>query len=160
MQAVTEPVIDLIESVGELGVGALLALETVLPPIPSEVILPFAGYAAATGRLDPVLAWAAATVAGRSITGCRRSRRRPGIRASGREAHHPRHRRGGDRRVSPEFELEGAQVRRAFELNGHGKLIPDLHRPARSNHASEHGGGCSRMALPCRHRQETGDYHQ
>ena len=62
MQAVTEPVIDLIESVGELGVGALLALETVLPPIPSEVILPFAGYAAATGRLDPVLAWAAATV--------------------------------------------------------------------------------------------------
>ena len=55
MQAVTEPVIDLIESVGELGVGALLALETVLPPIPSEVILPFAGYAAATGRLDPCL---------------------------------------------------------------------------------------------------------
>ncbi|MGL5928757.1 MAG: DedA family protein [Dermatophilaceae bacterium] len=57
----------LIESIGELGVGLLIALETVLPPIPSEVILPFAGFAAAQGQIDPVLAWVAATVG--SLTG-------------------------------------------------------------------------------------------
>lgn len=62
MQSVTGPVVDVIESIGEVGVGALLALETVLPPIPSEVVLPFAGFAAASGRLDPVLAWVAATI--------------------------------------------------------------------------------------------------
>lgn len=62
MQFVTGPVVDLIESIGEVGVGVLLALETVLPPIPSEVVLPFAGFAASSGRIDPVLAWAAATI--------------------------------------------------------------------------------------------------
>ncbi|MGL5817525.1 MAG: DedA family protein [Phycicoccus sp.] len=59
-----------IESIGELGVGLLIALETVLPPIPSEVILPFAGFTAAQGRIDPVLAWVAATtgsLAGASV---------------------------------------------------------------------------------------------
>lgn len=62
MQSFTGPVVDVIESIGEVGVGVLLALETVLPPIPSEVVLPFAGFAAASGRIDPVLAWVAATV--------------------------------------------------------------------------------------------------
>lgn len=61
-QTLTGPVVDVIDSLGEAGVGALIALETVLPPIPSEVILPFAGFAASQGRLDPVLAWACATL--------------------------------------------------------------------------------------------------
>ncbi len=55
-------VVDVVERLGEPGVGALIALENLLPPIPSEVVLPFAGYSAARGELDPVLAWAAATV--------------------------------------------------------------------------------------------------
>lgn len=62
MQSVAGPVVDLIEQIGEVGVGLLIALETVVPPIPSEVVLPFAGYAAAEGRIDPVLAWVAATL--------------------------------------------------------------------------------------------------
>lgn len=62
MTNLTASVIDIIESIGELGVGLLIALETILPPIPSEVILPFAGFAAAEGRLNPYLAWACATV--------------------------------------------------------------------------------------------------
>ena len=62
MQSVTGPVVDVIDSIGEVGVGALLALETVVPPIPSEVVLPFAGFAASSGRIDPVLAWVAATM--------------------------------------------------------------------------------------------------
>ncbi|GGL35722.1 DedA family protein [Phycicoccus endophyticus] len=61
MESIADPVVDVVESLGEAGVGALIALETVLPPIPSEVILPFAGFAAAQGRLSLPLVWACAT---------------------------------------------------------------------------------------------------
>lgn len=50
-----------VERVGEVGVGALVALENLFPPIPSEVILPFAGFQAERGELNLVLAWVAAT---------------------------------------------------------------------------------------------------
>ena len=50
-----------VEQVGEVGVGALVALENLFPPIPSEVILPFAGFQAERGELNLVLAWVAAT---------------------------------------------------------------------------------------------------
>ena len=55
-------VTGVIESIGEIGVGALIALETIVPPIPSEVVLPFAGFSASQGDIDLVLAWVAATV--------------------------------------------------------------------------------------------------
>lgn len=45
-------VIRLIEQSGYLGVGFLMFLETVFPPIPSEVIMPVAGVAAAQGRMS------------------------------------------------------------------------------------------------------------
>ena len=41
-----------IEALGEWGVGALTFLETVVPPIPSEVILPLAGFVARQGKLS------------------------------------------------------------------------------------------------------------
>ncbi len=43
---------DLIAAAGEVGVGLLTFLETVIPPIPSEVVLPLAGFLAQTGRLS------------------------------------------------------------------------------------------------------------
>ena len=51
-------VIRLIEQSGYLGVGFLMFLETIFPPIPSEVIMPVAGMAAAKGKLGfvPVVA--------------------------------------------------------------------------------------------------------
>lgn len=52
----------LIVRLGEPAVGALIALETVVPPIPSEVVLPFAGFQAARGHLNPVMAWVASTI--------------------------------------------------------------------------------------------------
>jgi membrane protein DedA with SNARE-associated domain len=55
-------VVDVIESIGAPGVGALIALENVFPPIPSEIILPFAGFSASQGDLNAVLAWIAATL--------------------------------------------------------------------------------------------------
>ena len=53
---------DLIRRLGEPAVGALIALENIFPPIPSEVILPFAGFQAAAGNINGVLAWVAATI--------------------------------------------------------------------------------------------------
>jgi membrane protein DedA with SNARE-associated domain len=44
-------VVRLIEQSGYLGVGFLMFLETVFPPIPSEVIMPVAGVAASQGRM-------------------------------------------------------------------------------------------------------------
>jgi membrane protein DedA with SNARE-associated domain len=55
-------VVDVIESIGAPGVGALVALETAFPPIPSEVILPFAGFSAARGDVNLVAAWVFATL--------------------------------------------------------------------------------------------------
>jgi membrane protein DedA with SNARE-associated domain len=43
-------VTDVVERLGYLGVAFLVALENVFPPIPSEVILPLAGFVAGEGR--------------------------------------------------------------------------------------------------------------
>lgn len=40
---------DVVETLGWVGVGALVALESVFPPIPSEAVLPLAGYVSARG---------------------------------------------------------------------------------------------------------------
>ena len=57
----TDWVVDVVERMGALGVGVLILLENLLPPIPSEIILPFAGFTAEQGKLNAVAAWAAAT---------------------------------------------------------------------------------------------------
>ena len=44
-------VLDVIEILGAPGVGLLVALESVFPPIPSEVVLPLAGFLAGQGRM-------------------------------------------------------------------------------------------------------------
>ena len=62
LPAVSDWVVDVIERLGAVGVGLLIFLENVLPPIPSEVILPFAGFAAQQGRLNVVSAWISASV--------------------------------------------------------------------------------------------------
>jgi membrane protein DedA with SNARE-associated domain len=49
------------EALGAVGVGLAILLETVVPPIPSEVVLPLAGYLAQTGRMELLAALLAAT---------------------------------------------------------------------------------------------------
>lgn len=44
-------VVDFISSTGYLGILLLMFVENVFPPIPSEVIMPLAGYLAAQGKL-------------------------------------------------------------------------------------------------------------
>lgn len=46
-------IIGFIEDHGYLGVAALMLLENVFPPIPSELIMPFAGFVSARGTLNP-----------------------------------------------------------------------------------------------------------
>jgi len=53
---------DVIEYAGYLGVGVLVALANVVPPIPVEAILPLAGFVAGEGRLWFPLVVVAATV--------------------------------------------------------------------------------------------------
>lgn len=54
-------VVRLIEQSGYLGVAFLMFLETVFPPIPSEVIMPVAGMAAAQGKMSFAFAVASGT---------------------------------------------------------------------------------------------------
>lgn len=53
---------EIISTLGYVGVAFLVALETVVPPIPSEIILPLAGSLSATGRFNIVLVIIAATI--------------------------------------------------------------------------------------------------
>jgi membrane protein DedA with SNARE-associated domain len=55
-------VLDAMERLGALGVGLAILLETVIPPIPSEVVLPVAGFLAQTGRMNVVAVFLAATL--------------------------------------------------------------------------------------------------
>lgn len=52
---------SIVDRLGALGVGLLILLENIIPPIPSEVILPLAGFRARAGAFDVVAVWAAAT---------------------------------------------------------------------------------------------------
>lgn len=52
----------LIDQLGVIGVGLFTFAETVFPPIPSEVILPLAGFAAQQGSMNIVLVIVAATL--------------------------------------------------------------------------------------------------
>jgi alkaline phosphatase len=58
---VSDWVIDVIDAAGYLGLAALMFLECVFPPIPSEAILPFVGFAVAEGTLSFPLVIIAAT---------------------------------------------------------------------------------------------------
>ena len=45
-------VADLMDTLGAPGAGLAIALENLFPPLPSEVILPLAGFAASTGQMS------------------------------------------------------------------------------------------------------------
>ncbi|MEU7928726.1 DedA family protein [Micromonospora sp. NPDC049107] len=55
-------VASVIEAMGPVGVALLVALESIVPPIPSEIVLAMAGFLAHEGRFNVVLVIVAATV--------------------------------------------------------------------------------------------------
>ncbi|UPO75483.1 MULTISPECIES: DedA family protein [Arthrobacter] len=48
--------VDIMEAIGAPGAGLAIALENLFPPLPSEVILPLAGFAASQGNFSIVAA--------------------------------------------------------------------------------------------------------
>lgn len=54
-------VFSLVDGLGAIGVGLLILLENLIPPIPSEVILPLAGFRSRTGALQWFTVWPAST---------------------------------------------------------------------------------------------------
>lgn len=67
LQNIIDWVISIMEAIGSPGVGLAVFLENVFPPIPSEVILPLAGFTASQGSMNVVAAFIWATVG--SLTG-------------------------------------------------------------------------------------------
>ena len=55
-------IIEIIDALGYVGLAGLMFLECVFPPIPSEAILPFVGFAVGEGTLSFPLVILAATV--------------------------------------------------------------------------------------------------
>ena len=49
LSGLSEWVTDVIDRLGYVGVALLVALENLFPPIPSEIVLPFAGFVARDG---------------------------------------------------------------------------------------------------------------
>lgn len=58
----TDWIIETISTLGYLGIFLVMLAESIFPPIPSELIIPFAGFAAANGDLNLFGVLAAATV--------------------------------------------------------------------------------------------------
>jgi membrane protein DedA with SNARE-associated domain len=58
----TDWIIQTISDFGYLGIFLVMLAESIFPPIPSELIIPFAGFAAANGTLNFFGVLAAATI--------------------------------------------------------------------------------------------------
>ena len=50
LSGLSDWVVDVIDRLGYVGVALLVALENLFPPIPSEIVLPFAGFVARDGK--------------------------------------------------------------------------------------------------------------
>ena len=58
----TEWITTIVEQMGYWAIALLMLLENVFPPIPSEVIMPLAGYTAANGGLNIMLVIMSGTI--------------------------------------------------------------------------------------------------
>ncbi|MGL5076972.1 MAG: DedA family protein [Waterburya sp.] len=57
-----ETIVNTVNSLGYLGIALLMALENIIPPIPSELIMPLAGFTVDQGKLNFALVVIAGTV--------------------------------------------------------------------------------------------------
>lgn len=57
-----ELIVEAVYSLGYVGIGLLIALENLFPPIPSEAVLPLAGYLVSTQRFSFPIVVLAATI--------------------------------------------------------------------------------------------------
>jgi membrane protein DedA with SNARE-associated domain len=61
LSGLAEWVADVVDQLGYVGLMLLVALENLFPPLPSELILPLAGFLVGQGRMDFLTALGAAT---------------------------------------------------------------------------------------------------
>lgn len=61
-QNVVDWTVEIMEALGPIGVAFLIALENLFPPLPSEVVLPLAGFTASQGNMNLLVAIIAATI--------------------------------------------------------------------------------------------------
>lgn len=54
IERIVDSLVSLMDTIGAPGAGIAIALENLFPPIPSEAILPLAGFAAARGQIGLV----------------------------------------------------------------------------------------------------------
>jgi membrane protein DedA with SNARE-associated domain len=57
-------ILQIVESGGYAGIFLLMVLENIFPPIPSEIVIPLAGFAAANGQLNIIGVFIATTLGG------------------------------------------------------------------------------------------------
>ncbi|MDO4897965.1 MAG: DedA family protein [Rothia sp. (in: high G+C Gram-positive bacteria)] len=62
LQQIIDWVVSIMEAIGSPGVGLAVFLENVFPPIPSEVILPLAGFTSSQGSMNVIAAFIWATI--------------------------------------------------------------------------------------------------
>ena len=62
IHSVVHWLIESVSALGYPGIVALMFIESSFLPLPSELVMPPAGYLAAQGRMDPLLAVLAGTV--------------------------------------------------------------------------------------------------
>lgn len=67
LDVVIDWVISLTETLGAPGVGIAILLENLFPPIPSEIVLPLAGFTSSLGTMNVYAAFVWATIG--SVTG-------------------------------------------------------------------------------------------
>ncbi len=53
---------QLIMGLGYVGITLVMLVENLFPPIPSELVMPLAGFFAAQGKFHPILVWLAGTL--------------------------------------------------------------------------------------------------
>lgn len=59
--SVVDWIVSLMETIGAPGVGLAILIETIFPPIPSEVVLPLAGFSSTQGHMSAIVAFIWAT---------------------------------------------------------------------------------------------------
>lgn len=57
-----ESIVNTINSLGYIGIALLMALENLIPPIPSEIIMPLAGFTVTQGKMNFFLVVIAGTI--------------------------------------------------------------------------------------------------
>ena len=130
LHSVVQWLVDAVSALGYTGIVVLMTIESSFIPFPSELVMPPAGYLAAQGRMDPVLAVLAA------LAGC--SNDTEELRAKIAEV---KSRPGGRIPPLPEvkpyetFAYAAANQRSPFEpgvpasVNAPNALRPDVNRP-------------------------------